>query len=194
LDNISVLQEYYKKDKISYNGEKFNFLITCGEINKDAFLNFIPDFERRGIWIQFVPCSYVLGIEIVEYALKLAVRDYLRGENVAKKLNLQFCLRLFARTQVRDVLELLSRSNRWAVIVIIARNDVEEILEELVERGIITSFVECDKCAGNLGEILSIYDVPLDYVSTLSKMRGERMDSVGIKVVMEKIATVFLWK
>ena len=172
----------------------YRYLIVYSSIDTGRIIDCILKFERKGVWIQFLPCEYVVSRRVVEISVILAIRDFLRGENIAKKLNLEIALRFFARTQVSEVIEILRCTlSQNVVLVIVCKCEPREVLRELMDSRIVLEVKE-QEVEGNIDKILAIYGFDRRAVECQSRVRGLDFVETLEKFVLEKMATRFVMK
>ncbi len=172
--------------------QQFRYRIIFAIADRKKLLDAVLEFEKRGVWIQYIPCEFVVSRRVLDIATVLALRDLNRGKMVARKLNLQVALRYFGRTQVRDVIPLLetSRGSKFAIIII--SEDPDTILDALCEWGVIISLL--DDCIGDINRITEVFGISRDLFDR--QKEGRKLGAVGLleRFVIERMATAFLMK
>jgi len=167
--------------------------IYCCSVDKDRLVDLIPVFERQGVWVQFLPCEYVISERAVRLGVLLAIRDFVYGENLAKKLSLQVCLRIFVKRQIRDVLKILNEGGQKVYLVVVSRSTISNIFENIKSCGVAEE-IQCSACYPDIDSIVAIYGLSWDIIRSQASSRGEDIRDIIEKIVLEKISTGFLWK
>lgn len=172
--------------KVEYLGVLYGILKR-----KEALLEFIRRMERREIWIQPFPCWAVLNEKLLEYATFLAKKDFEKGINKARKLNVQILLRFTGDDQIRDAIQKLEIKNDQNLILAIVSK--EESLKETKERIETKSIMdilgkEDMNTTPDLKKIKLTFGFTPRYLSAICKSRERTDKEVIERALMEQMA------
>jgi len=174
----------------------YQYLIFCAEIpDARAFYDAVSSLEEEGSWIQYVPCDLVAGLRCLEVSIRLGIRDFARGRSIARKLNLQILLRLFARTQVKEVLEIIGRSGRSkCFVIVVSKRDPEDVLVYL--RRLCEPEAHISSCIarGRAIKLAQMYGISWDIIESIANAKGIGTSDALEMFVIERIATLGLFK
>ncbi len=169
----------------------FECAILCVSLgDKSKISEIIDGWSRRSVWIQFIPSCLVISIRSIILAVQLALRDFIRGDNIARKLNLEIGLRYLARTQVREVLEIFrSISDAYYWLVVVSKENVETIAKQIIEQGEICERND-DICFSNveLDLIARVFEVDKCLTEKTCKSRNLSQRKALEMIILEKIA------
>jgi len=172
----------------------FGFKIIFGGVDRKKFVEEMLRLEKKNIWIQYIPCAYVICRRALEIATTYAIKDYFHKKMIARKLNLQVALRYFGMTQVRDVISILEGTEDDKVAIIIISEDADKVVAELCKRGIIRSLVDENECRADIARIIRIFGLSEDIIRSQSEARQLNLVDILERFIIENIATKFLMK
>ncbi|MCR8433804.1 MAG: KEOPS complex subunit Cgi121 [Crenarchaeota archaeon] len=157
--------------------------------NRQKLLEVIENFSGTDTLIQVIPCDLVVNGVILKFILDLTLELLNSGKNIAKKSHIEFLLRLFARTQIRDVIDIIKgiSANVCWLVMYSKSTDVCELYNKLVSEGVIEE-VASSSCQANINKILSIYDLDEAQLAFQAESRSEPLESVLLKAILEKIS------
>lgn len=158
-------------------------------------LELIEDFSKFGILIQAIPCGLVVSSTVLDLVLDLTLELMNSGRNIAKKPYMEFLLRLFARTQIKDVVSILRDlpvSICWLVIHSRSSN-AQEVYNKLMMDQIIGE-AAFSSCEVGIDKIIEIYGLDRAQLISQAEFRGEPLENVLLKAVLEKISTSLVSK
>ncbi len=146
----------------------------------------IRELEREGVFIQPYPCSIVISENILDIAANLALEDFQKGYNRAKKISTEFLLRISGTSQIREAInKIFSREYSDYYMVVFAYKEVN--------LGAVKNFLGdiCDfdgvDCEIDLNEIKTIYDISEKEIRSVLR-NGESLEEALVKIVLEKMA------
>jgi len=139
--------------------------------------------------IQVIPCKLVICKKVLEYVLDLVLEAFKFGRNIAKKPYMEFLLRFFGRTQIRDVISLLEAytAGIYWLVIFSRRGEAEGIYRSLLEEGIVEE-VSPEECKASIDDIVAAYKFDMDKLLLQSEYRSEPLEKVLCKAVFEKIS------
>ena len=146
----------------------------------------IRELEDKGVFIQPYPCSIVISENILDIAANLALEDFQKGYNRAKKISTEFLLRISGMSQIKEAIDkVFSREYDVYYMVVFAVRDItlEEVKNLLSD---ICDFREVD-CEIDLNEIKAIYDISENEIRSVLRT-GESLEEALMKMVLEKMA------
>lgn len=176
---------------MEYKVDKFEYVILCVSLeDRNRIPNIIDEWNRRGCWVQFIPACLTISAKSIILATRLALRDFIRGNNIARKLSLEIGLRFLARTQVREVLEILkSIVDICYWMIIVSKRNVKSIMEQIIDQKRIR-VKDSSSCISraDLGLIAKVYKINEDMLEEICKTRGLSRHEALERIIMEKIA------
>lgn len=176
---------------LGYEIDKFKYVILCVCLeNRNRIPNIIDEWGLRECWVQFIPACLTISTRVVILATRLALRDFIRGDNIARKPNLEIGLRFLARTQVREILEIFrSIIDVCYWMIIVSKRDVGNIAERIIEQEKIC-VKDSNLCMSraDLGLISKIYKINKNMLERICKSRGSSRYEILERIILEKIA------
>ena len=165
----------------------YRFRVLRVEVDVDRLVDAILLYERRGVWIQYVPCSVVVSERALRLAVVYAIRSFYRRRNISRKLNLEVLLRLFGRTQVREVLEILNRYSEEEGILVFLCSNPDQILNELVGSGVVRRIVGYG-FAPDVDVLMDLYGLSRDVVERQAEVRDVSFMDALECMIIERMA------
>lgn len=163
-------------------------------INPETFLESAKKLENYGVYIQAFPCKYLLDIELVEIAAKIALRDFIDGVNRAKKISTEFLLRLTGLSQIRDVFknffDLVSYDAILAIFYEVGKldySDKDELLKFVIENLRGCRIYRDLNCRGDLDLIIEKYKISENELLAVSRPNLSRFEKIK-RLILERIA------
>ncbi len=146
----------------------------------------IRGLEGKGIYIQPYPCSIVISESILDIAANLALEDFQKGYNKAKKVSTEFLLRISGMSQIREAIDRVfsCEYDVYYMVVFVANDTTLKEVKNLL--GDVCDFSEVD-CEIDLNEIKAIYDISENEIRSVLRT-GESLEEALMKIVLEKIA------
>ena len=170
------------------NGTKFiKILQQPSKIkNFDKFLDEIKKLEEKRVYIQAIPCKYIIDLEHIEVAAQLAIKDFELGINKAKKVSTEFLLRFTGKSQIREAIEEFFQ-NKEENFIIVAFADSDE-----AEWGDVIKMLEyyripLEKCEKNLKAIMDKFNISKNEIKAVKRPR-ENEETAMKKILLERIA------
>ncbi len=181
------------------NAEEIKFFgAIYGTIrNFDHFLNYAKKLEKEGLWLLVIPCHLIISDLQILHAVNLALRDFVLGQNTAKKISIQVLLRLLGESQISEAIKIVHpRANMIACVLIFysgeINNRLQSLISELENLGLITGITKKRICAPNIEKIKRIYDISEEEIRACIRRRDEKPLELIEKIILEKIALTFL--
>lgn len=158
------------------NNNKPNIQIAGFKSNIDNFGELIGKIGKisKNCTVQLLNADGIAGCEHVLHATIHAVKAFKRGENIAKDLGLEICVRASAQRQISKALSILGIKEGKMNICAVAVDCNESIMEEL---GIIldkqdNNILKADETL--LKEIYNILDGEIETAGSISSVMMEK--------------------
>jgi len=112
---------------------KHDIQIACFKSNVDNFKELIDKISEisKNCMVQLLNADRIAGHEHVLHATIHAVKAFERGENIAKDLGLEICVRASAQRQISKALSILGIKEGKMNICAVAVDCSENIMDEL---------------------------------------------------------------
>ncbi|MGQ4891968.1 MAG: KEOPS complex subunit Cgi121 [Candidatus Njordarchaeia archaeon] len=154
--------------------------------NFDKFIDKIKKLEEKNIYIQPIPCDYIMDTELIEIAAKLAIKDFELGINKAKKISTEFLLRFTGRSQIREAIEEFFQPNQQTFMIVVFSDteelNMETLINELKQHG-----EPEEGCKKNLNAICDKFNILEEEIRAV-KRPGESKEDAVKKILLERIA------
>ena len=149
------------------------------------------ELEKRNIYVQHYPCNLVIDEELIPLVAKLSLVDFNLGYNRARKISIQFLLRISGINQIQKAFEAVFKKKEDLYYLVVFSKQkatgINEIKREY--KGICEDSEECDR---DINEIKTLYNITEEEIEA-SKRPHENLINVLKKIVLERISTRFLF-
>ena len=164
------------------------------KVNRDIdWIPIIRKLERKGLFLQPIPCTLVIHEKVIEIAAKFAIEDFEKGYNRAKKVSTEFLIRLTGRSQIKEAIQLISSLKvdvYYFVLFCTEDGDIHSLDRAitLVKEEIGDSIEFNAECTPDLNEIKKMYNINEDKeLRSVRRPNSNFVESL-LKLVLERIA------
>jgi len=158
----------------------------------EDLINKSLELEKKNVFVQHYPCRLVLSEDMLPITARIAIMDFKLGYNKAKKISIQFLLRISGINQIQKAFNTVFKKEIDAFYIIVFTEDPNVSLNEIMEEYSNICF-SSNNCVGDINEIKKLYNILEDEIKASQRPHETEMELLK-KIILERVSTKFLLK